>query len=63
MLSGVAPCDRMWMQVLKKDAVRCRVGGTVTAMGIMTSDVENSAWQINPVHNEFMIPGDDFSCR
>jgi hypothetical protein len=62
-IKGPAPCDRMWMQVLKMDADRCRIGDRVEAMGVVTSDPENNAWQINPVRNEYMLLGADFMCH
>ena len=34
-LSGPAPCTRMWMQVLKKDAARCHVGGSIEVRGVV----------------------------
>ena len=61
-LSGPERCTRMWMQVLKQDALRCRVGDRVEAKGIVTSDPENSAWQINPEAGEYMLLGQDFTC-
>ncbi len=62
-LSGPPPCNTMWMQVLKADAENCQVGGLVSARGLVTSDVENNAWQIGPVQNEYMTLGDDFTCN
>jgi hypothetical protein len=61
-LSGPAPCIRMWMQVLKSDAEKCRIGGAIEARGVVTSDSENNAWQIGPVQNDYMTLGDDFTC-
>ena len=61
-LSGPAPCTTMWMQVLKRDAKNCHLGGAVDARGLVTSDAENNAWQIGPVRNEYMTLGDDFTC-
>jgi len=60
--TGPSPCDRMWMQVLKSDAARCRTGAIVEATGVITSDPENNAWQIGSPKNEFMVLGQDFSC-
>jgi hypothetical protein len=60
--SGPSPCDHMWMQVLKTDAVRCRVGMPIEATGVVTSDSENNSWQIGSSKNEFMILGADFTC-
>jgi hypothetical protein len=57
------PCDRMWMQVLKPDAARCRVGGRIAVTGIVTADVENNAWQIGPRNNAYLTLGDDFACE
>ena len=61
-LSGPAPCTRIWMQVLKTDAAKCRIGGSIDVRGVITSDAENNAWQIGPVQNEYMVLGEDFSC-
>ncbi len=61
--SGPPPCTMMWMQVPKRDAEKCHVGGQVSARGIITSDVENNAWQIGPEKNEYMTLGDDFTCN
>ncbi len=60
--SGPAPCTAMWMQVLKQDADKCRVGGAIEVRGVVTSDDENNAWQIGPVDNEYMTLGQDFTC-
>ena len=60
--TGPSPCDRMWMQVLKPDAAKCRVGATLEAKGVITSDPENNAWQIGSSKNEYMVLGDDFTC-
>ncbi|HEX5282140.1 MAG TPA: hypothetical protein VFW28_18825 [Micropepsaceae bacterium] len=61
-LSGPAPCAAMWMQVLKQDAEKCRVGGAIEVRGVVTSDAENNAWQIGPVDNQYMTFGQDFTC-
>jgi|GraSoiStandDraft_57_1057295.scaffolds.fasta_scaffold224884_2 hypothetical protein len=61
-LSGPPPCARMWMQVMKSDAAKCRVGGAIAARGLVTSDEENNAWQIGSANNEYMTLGDDFTC-
>ena len=61
-MSGPKPCERMWMQVLKADAVRCRPGDHVEAKGVVTSDPDSDAWQINPERNEYMRFGEDFTC-
>lgn len=61
-IAGHDPCERLWMQVLKKDALQCRVGDRIVAKGVITSDPENLAWQINPERNEYMLLGADFSC-
>ena len=60
--TGPRPCDRMWMQVLKPDAEACRIGGRMEATGVITSDVENNAWQIGSAKNEYMMLGADFTC-
>lgn len=62
-LSGPAPCTRMWMQVLKKDAEKCRVGGRIEVKGVVAADVENNSWEIGPAKNEYLTLGDDFTCR
>ena len=61
-LSGPAPCTSLWMQVLKQDAEKCRIGDAIEVRGIVTSDSENNAWQIGPVDNEYMTLGQDFNC-
>jgi len=61
-ISGPHPCTRMWMQVLKDDAKRCRVGDAIMVKGIVTADVENNSWEIGPAKNEYMTLGDDFTC-
>ena len=61
-LTGPAPCTRMWMQVLKKDAQRCHVGGRIEGTGVVTADVENHSWEIGPTKNAFLTLGDDFTC-
>ena len=61
-LSGPSPCTAMWMQVLKQDAEKCRVGGMIEVHGVVTSDSENDAWQIGPVDNAYMTLGQDFTC-
>ncbi len=60
--TGPAPCDRIWMQVFKTDAGRCRIGQPIEAKGIVTSDPENNAWQIGSVIGEYMMLGQDFTC-
>ncbi len=61
-MSGPAPCLRMWMQVLKSDAIKCRIGDRVQAKGVITSDPDDAAWQINPEKNEYMLLNQDFIC-
>jgi hypothetical protein len=61
-IQGPDPCKRLWMQVLKSDARQCQVGDSVEAKGVITSDPENLAWQINPQLNEYMLLGKDFTC-
>src|SRR5882757_5436263 len=60
--SGPSPCDRMWMQVLKTDALRCHVGNAIEVTGVVTMDVENKSWEIGPTKNDFMTLGEDFRC-
>lgn len=62
-LTGPAPCTRMWMQVLKKDAERCHVGGVIQVTGVITADTENNSWEIGSSKNEYMTLGDDFTCE
>jgi hypothetical protein len=62
-LTGPAPCTRMWMQVLKRDAENCLIGGSVDVMGVITEDAENNSWEINPAKNDYMTLGEDFTCR
>ena len=61
-LSGPKPCTAVWMQVLKPDAEKCRIGGEIEVRGVVTSDAENNAWQIGPVDNEYLTLGQDFTC-
>lgn len=61
-IAGPMPCTRMWMQVLKIDAAQCRIGDRVEARGIITSDPDNGAWQINPERNDYMLLNADFTC-
>jgi hypothetical protein len=61
-LSGPAPCTRIWMQVLKPDAEKCRIGGAIVVKGIVTEDVENHSWEIGSGKNDYMTLGDDFTC-
>ncbi|MSP95412.1 MAG: hypothetical protein EXR00_09090 [Alphaproteobacteria bacterium] len=61
-MSGPPPCLRMWMQVLKIDARKCRLGDRVEAKGVITSDPDSSAWQINPEKNAYMRLNADFTC-
>jgi hypothetical protein len=62
LLKGPDNCTPMWMQVLKRDASQCRVGDRVEARGIIVSDPENDAWNINPERNLYMFLGQDFTC-
>ena len=62
LLKGPDNCTPMWMQVLKRDAAQCRVGDRVEARGIIVSDPENNAWNINPERNPYMFIGQDFTC-
>ena len=62
-MTGPPPCTRMWMQVLKKDAERCHVGGRIEVTGVVTADVENKSWEIGPTKNAYMTLGDDFTCE
>lgn len=61
-IAGPKPCSRLWMQVLKRDAVQCRVGDRIEARGYVTSDPDNDAWQINPERNDYMLLGADYRC-
>jgi len=61
-MTGPTPCERMWLQVLKPDAARCRVGDRIEAKGIITMDPENASWEINPEKNAYMMFGQDFTC-
>jgi hypothetical protein len=61
-LSSPASCAPLWMQVLKSDAARCRIGDRVEARGIIVSDPENNAWNLNPERNMYMLLGQDWSC-
>ena len=62
LLKGAENCTPMWMQVLKSDAAQCRIGDRVEARGIIVSDPENHAWNINPERNMYMLLGQDWSC-
>jgi hypothetical protein len=62
-LSGPSPCERMWMQVLKSDAEKCRIGDSIEVTGVVTADAENNSWEIGPAKNDYMTLGDDFTCR
>jgi hypothetical protein len=62
LLKGPDNCSPMWMQVLKRDAAQCRIGDRVEARGIIVSDPENSAWNINPERNLYMYLNQDFTC-
>ena len=61
-LKGPENCTPLWMQVLKSDAAQCRIGDRVEARGIIVSDPENNAWNINPERNTYMLLGQDWSC-
>ena len=61
-LAGPERCRLMWMQILKVDAVHCRKGDRIEAKGVVTSDPESKAWQINPERNEYMRLNEDFTC-
>ena len=62
LLKGPENCTPMWMQVLKSDAAQCRIGDRVEARGIIVSDPENNAWNINPERNTYMLLGQDWFC-
>ena len=62
LLKGPDNCSPMWMQVLKADAAQCRIGDRIEARGIIVSDPENNAWNINPERNMYMLLGQDYSC-
>jgi hypothetical protein len=63
LLKGPDNCSPMWMQVLKADAAQCRIGDRIEARGIIVSDPENNAWNINPERNMYMRLSQDYSCR
>jgi hypothetical protein len=62
LFAGPSRCERIWMQVLKGDAARCRIGGRIQATGVITMDTEANAWDIGPTKNEYMALGEDFTC-
>jgi len=62
LLEGPDDCPRLWMYVLKSEAVQCRVGDRVQARGIVIRDPENDAWNIHPVQDEHMRIGQDYTC-
>src|SRR5438105_15552151 len=51
-LSGPPACARIWMQVLKRDAAKCRVRGEVEVRGVDNSDDADNAWEIGSVNSE-----------
>ena len=61
-LDGPENCTPLLMQVLKSDAAQCRIGDRIEARGIIVSDPENNAWNINPERNAYMLLGQDWSC-
>jgi hypothetical protein len=62
LLKGPDHCTPLWMQVLKSEAAQCRIGDRVEARGIIVSDPENNAWNINPERNTYMLLGQDWTC-
>ena len=62
LLKGPDNCSPMWMQVLKSEAAQCRIGDRIEARGIIVSDPENNAWNINPERNMYMLLGQDYTC-
>jgi hypothetical protein len=63
LLQGPDKCSPLWMQVLKSDAAHCRVGDRIEARGIVVSDPEANAWNLNPERNTYMVLGQDYGCR
>ena len=57
-----AKCTPLWLQVLKSDAVQCRLGDKVEAHGIVVTDPETDSWTISPVAKMYMLLGQDYSC-
>jgi hypothetical protein len=54
-----------WLAALNPSwpaSAQCRIGDHVEAKGIITSDPDNNAWQINPELHEYMLYGTDFTC-
>jgi hypothetical protein len=62
LLRGPDGCPRLWMYVLKSEAVECRVGDRVEARGIVIRDPENNAWNIHPTQDEHMRLYQDYTC-
>jgi len=62
LLKGPDPCELMWLQALKTEAARCRVGDRIEARGVVTMDPENVTWEINSDKNDYMKFGQDFTC-
>jgi hypothetical protein len=62
LLKGPERCTPIWMQVLKSDAAQCRIGDRVQARGIIVSDPDSNAWNINPLGKLYMLLDQDYSC-
>lgn len=62
LIKGPDYCSPLWMQVLKSDAAQCRVGDRIEARGIIVSDPENGAWNLNSAERVYMLLGPDYSC-
>ncbi len=62
LIKGPDYCSPLWMQVLKSDAAQCRIGDRIEARGIIVSDPENGAWNLNPTEHVYMLLGQDFVC-
>jgi hypothetical protein len=62
LIKGPDHCSPLWMQVLKSDAAQCRIGDRIEARGIIVSDPENAAWNLNPTEHVYMLLGQDYSC-
>jgi hypothetical protein len=60
--SGPVPCTHIWMQVLKTDAAKCRVGDVIEVRGVVARDVDANSWEVGPTKNDYMALGDDFTC-
>lgn len=62
LIEGPPPCARLWMQVLKDDAVRCRAGGGMEVRGIIMIDPQSESFAVGPARDAYLKLGEDFRC-